>query len=208
MRRRTRLFAALGAAGVVALCLGVIGVAAATGVRGSAVAVVDADTVVPPDLTWTWVQHCELSSGVEMGESMGWFSTSDDGELVVEYGTMDDEGHLDIDEGLTAIIAGCVDTRTVASESRMRPASTAERLEIYDWAVKWQQPCLASRGMDVQLAQPADFVDPNTVPWYLVDQYVWTGPQELADIDFDVLLEARLACPPMPPFLAAQGVGW
>ena len=47
----------------------------------------------------------------------------------------------------------------------MRPASTAERLEIYDWAVKWQQPCLASRGMEVQLA-------PLAGPDGEVDRYI------------------------------------
>lgn len=208
MRRRPRLLAALGAGSVVVVCAVVMGVSiAVASPRGAAGS--DGDARIPGDLVWTWVQHCELTTGVELGSNLGWFSTEEDGELVVEYGTMDDEGEMTVDEEITAVVGACITTRQIDLDGEyVRNATTAERIEIYDWAVRWQKPCLAAHGMDVQLGSPRDFLDETVVPWYLLNQYVWTGTDGLADIDFDALLEARLACPPIPAHLAAQGIGW
>src|SRR5690348_4976192 len=110
MRRRPRLLAALGAGSVVVACAVVMGVAiAVASPRGAAA--IDEDTRVPQDLAWTWVQHCELNSGVQLGSNLGWFSTEEDGELVVEYGTMNDEGEMLVDEEVTAVVGACIRTR-------------------------------------------------------------------------------------------------
>jgi len=60
----------------------------------------------------------------------------------------------------------------------------------------------------VPVVPPRDFLDETVVPWYLLQQYLWSEQVDLATVDFDQVIEARLACPPMPPFLADQGVGW
>jgi len=210
MRRRPHLLALLGAGAVVGVCVSVLGFAVATASPHATAVEVDGTTPVPEDMAWTWAQYCEQNSEVELGTAMAWISTDADGRLDVEYGTMDDEGTLIVDQHLTEVIGACVEQRAVLvdPDRTVRPATTAERLAIYDWAVRWQQPCLAAHGMDVGVQPPRDFVDETIVPWYLIDHYIWTGSDGLAGIDFDALLEARLACPPIPAYLVAQGVGW
>ncbi len=211
MRRRPRLTAAIAAGAVVGICASVLGFAVVTASPSEATAVdVDGTTPVPEDMAWTWLQFCEQNADVELGSAMAWISTDADGALDVQYGTMDDEGTLDIDTELTEVIGSCTEQRKVLvdPDRPSRLATTAERLAIYDWAVRWQQPCLAAHGYEVGIQPPSAFVDETTVPWYLIDQYIWTGTDGLAGLDFDALLAARLACPPVPARLAAQGVGW
>jgi hypothetical protein len=79
---------------------------------------------------------------------------------------------------------------------------------LYEWSLAWQQPCLAARGIETEVPPLRDFLDEQTIPWYLLQQYIWDDPERPATEDFDALLAARLACPPMPDSLEASGVGW
>jgi len=209
MRRRTRLLAALGAAGVVAVCLSVVAVAVFAAQPADHDVTVDEDTLLPDDLMWPWVTHCQGLTGVDTSALTGWFSLDEDGVIDVEYGTLDDDDELIVDERVSAVMRACVQQRSME-----RPDATlsglvtpAQRLAIYAWAVDVQQPCLAARGIETRVPPMSDFVDTQTVPWYLLQQYYWANPEQPFAGDFDMLLAARLACPPTPPFLAAQGVG-
>jgi len=140
---------------------------------------------------------------------MTFASTDGQGVLTIELGSVDDEGTMDVDEQATAIVGACVASRNVEPDDGIyRPATKAERLTLHDWALRQQQPCLAARGIETEVAPIADFLAEDRIPWYLLEQYIWSGPNGIVDVDFDVLLEARLACPPMPAYLAEQGVGW
>jgi len=215
MRRRSHLFAALAAGGVVALCAALVGVAVAAASPRTALEV--PDDAIPQDLVWPWVNQCIEQADLGPIAGVSYFSVDAEGGMRVEIGefgtdgtpVLDDDGNQVIDQVASEVVGACVATRRIVpDDSVYRDASPAERMQLYDWSVRQQQPCLASRGIEVEVQPLRDYLDPRTVPWYLLSQYVWTDPAGIVDDDFDVLLEARLACPPMPPYLAAQGVGW
>ena len=208
MRRRTSLaVAALAACGVVALCVGaVLGASAFADPRGGAASA--NLTRMPSDLVWRWILHCIQTPGVDRSVIALDYSVGAGGELAVEFGWSDELGHLTVDPRTAAATKGCVEERTVDTATLVtRMPTAAERLVLYTWAVEHQRPCLAARGMNVRVASPGDFLDAHEAPWYLLDGYAASQADRGLGVDFDTLLEARLACPPMPPFLAQQGVG-
>lgn len=207
MRRRPALLAALGAGGIVALCVLFVGVTIATAAPREQEVTLE-DRAIPQDLLWPWVQHCEAQVDVETGTVMGWASTDENGHLEVQYGTMDDKGALTVDEATTARVSECLGSRRLEPNAVFLGLATeAERLLLYDWALTRQQPCLAERGISVELPPPADFLDQDNISWYLLNQYLWSDPTDMAALDFDELLDARLACPPVPPYLVERGLG-
>lgn len=207
MRRRSQLVAALAAGGIVAVCAVVPGVAmAAASPRADAAPIEDAR--IPDDMVWPWVSQCIEQVGLGPNYGTTSFTVDPDGVMTAEFGTWDDEGVVIPDEAATAAVGPCISSRkTVPMDDSWHQATLAERVAIYDWTVREQQPCLAVRGIDVRLPPFEEFLRQDSVPWYLLQQYMWTTSGGLVD-DFDVLLEARLACPPVPAYLAARGVGW
>jgi len=209
MRRRTSLAAAaLAAGGVVALCVGAV-LGAAVGVDPR-VGTASADlSRMPSDLVWRWILHCTQTPGVDPSVIALDYSVGTEGELVVEFGWSDELGHLTVDPRTAAATKECIEERSVDLATIVtRVPTQAERLVLYTWAVERQQPCLAERGMNVPVASPGDFLDQHAAPWYLLDGYAESQAARGLGLDFDTLLEARLACPPVPAYLAAQGVGW
>jgi hypothetical protein len=205
---RRRLLAALGAIGVVAICVTGVGIGVA-GAAPHAEAIPIEEAEIPDDLTWEWVVHCGREVGFDFyGSNVGAeYGTDGAGTLEVLIGSYDTDGRTTYDYELSAAINACVGTRRVAEVSTLwREATPADRMAIYGWAVDRQQPCLAARGIDTRLPPLTDFLDEQTEPWYLLLQYIWDDPENPV-VDFDTLLAARLACPPTPPYLAAQGVG-
>jgi hypothetical protein len=208
VRRRISLAApALAAGGVVALCVGVI-LGASVGVDPR-VGAASADlSRMPSDLVWRWILHCVQNPGVDRSVVALDYTVGTEGELAVEFGWSDELGHVTVDPRTAAATKQCIEERSVDPTTIVSRAPTqAERLTLYSWAVERQQPCLAARGMNVWVASPEDFLDEHVAPWYLLDRYVASQAERGLGVDFDTLLEARLACPPMPAYLAAQGVG-
>lgn len=207
MRRRSHLVAALAAGGVVALCVGVPGVAMAmASPRSSPVPIEQA--AIPEDMVWSWVSQCVEQAGLGPNFGTTSFSVNADGVMTAEFGTWDDEGNVIPDDAATALVSGCIGSRTmIPMNDTWRQTTLAERLAIYDWTIREQHPCLAVRGIEVRVPPLQEFLREDAVPWYLLQQYMWSASGGLVD-DFDVLLEARLACPPVPASLAARGVGW
>jgi hypothetical protein len=208
MRRRPHFLAALGAGGVVVLSVAVVGFAvAAVSPRSAPIPVEEAP--IPEDMVWPWISHCIGQTGIDYNRySTTYFSVDGEGTLDIEFGTVDQEGAVTTDEEVTALVGGCVESRRLETEfnrSRRMPTD-AERLQIYDWAVRLQEPCLAAHRFPATPHPLADYMNHDLMPWYLLQERIWTDTGGLVD-DFDVLLEARLACPPLPAFLAAQGVG-
>lgn len=191
--------AVLGA--VAAVAAGTLAAVVTVGAQPDARAVA-ADAVIPADLTWAWVSSCvPWPNTVNFGLTA--FSIDEDGRATLELGFADDEGEITVDPERTAEANACVQARRVDPAVGTRPATEAERALIYDWTIRWQAPCLASRGFEVGPAQRRDFLDAHQVAWFLLDRY-----SENRQIPFGTLLEARLACAPMPPYLSADGVGW
>lgn len=210
MRRRTSfVVAALAASGVVAICIGAVAVAVAVTNADQSERSASADTSrIPSDLVWRWVVHCMQRSDEASSSSPMSYSVDDDGELSVTFGWADDQGHVTVDPRMAAVTEACIDEKTVEPASSVtRSPTQAERLVLYDWTLERQQPCLAERGMNAPVAPRSDFLDEQNAPWYLLDVYVSSQRQRGIGIDFDTLLKARLACPPIPASLAAQGVG-
>ena len=203
-----RLLAALGAFGVVAICVTGVGIGIAGAAPHSEPILIE-EATIPDDLTWEWILHCGRQVGFDFDDSRlaTQYGTDGAGHLEVLMGSFDEDGTMTPDYELSAAINECVGTRRVGEVStRWREASSADRLALYGWAVDRQQPCLAARGIDTRLPPLGDFLDEQTVPWYLLQQYIWADPENPVE-DFDTLLAARLACPPRPGYLAAQGVG-
>lgn len=206
--RRSQLVAALAATGIVALCLATIGGAVASaGARGQVERPDEAR--LPVDLVWTWLNTCQITAIGEHASATGYstMTTDADGLITVQYGTVDERGAFILDEGRSAAVNTCLATRLVepgspsyGSVSSGHP-SDAQGLALYDWAVRYQQPCLASRGITTTVPPLEQFIDEDSVPWYLLDQYIWSSDRGRVDLDFDALLEARLACPPSPTYL-------
>jgi len=162
----------------------------------------DLDSVVPADLTWAWVTNC-IDVYDTSGLGVTSFSIDEDGTATVGLGYLEEDGEFRDALDRTAEANACIGARRIDPGRSVRPPTQAERATIYDWAVRWQLPCLASRGFDVRVAPRAEFLDPSTSPWFLLDAYAGDS-----HISFDTLLEARLACPPVPPYLSAEGVLW
>jgi hypothetical protein len=201
-----RLLAALGAVGVVAICMTGVGIAVAgTAPRADPIPIEEA--IIPDDLVWEWIMHCGRQTGSGSDDLATQYTIYPEGRLDVLVGSFTDDGTMVPDYELSAAINECVGTRRVAESSAMwREASRAERLALYGWALDRQQPCLAARGIDTRLPPLGDFLDEQSVPWYLLQQYIWRDPENPVE-DFDAILAARLACPPRPAYLAARGVG-
>ena len=158
--------------------------------------------MIPADLTWAWVSNCvPWPNTVNFGLTA--FSIDGDGTATVELGFADEAGEITVDVERTAEANACVQARRVDPAAATRSATAGERALIYDWTIRWQAPCLASRGFEVGPALRRDFLDSHQVAWFLLDRY-----SDNRLIPFETLLEARLACSPMPPFLTAEGVGW
>jgi len=208
MRRRTPFaLAALAAGAVVALCVGAVGVSLANSDPGESPGSAETSRI-PTDLVWRWVVHCmqphgETSSAVPLSYSLG-----ADGALSVEFGWVDDHGHATVDPRMAAATKECIEEKKVEASPVGRSPTQAERLVLYDWTLERQQPCLAERGMYALIPPRADFLDEQTAPWYLLNEYSSSQQARGIGLDFDTLLRARLACPPIPAYLAAQGVGW
>lgn len=199
MRRRMPVVAVLGAFG--ALAAGTLAVIVAASAQPSPRAV-DPDAVIPADLTWAWVSSCvPWPNTVNFGLTA--FSVDEEGTATLELGFADEAGEITVDPERTAAANACVQARRVDPGVATRSATEGERALIYDWTLRWQAPCLAVRGFDVRPALRRDFLDAHQVTWFLLDRY---SGNDL--IPFDTLLEARLSCSPMPPFLSAEGVGW
>jgi len=217
MRRRPHLLAAVCAGGVVALCVATVGVGVAVAADAAHGPAADAaDALIPPDLTWAWVSICEAraTEGLEPFISYSMSTAIDEeGRLSVDYSTFDDEGNVLPDATRSAAVNECLSARRVDPDQGQYgvvtyPGATpAQRLGLYDWAVHQQQPCLAAHGIDTVVPPLEEFLDDQYIPWYLLDQYIWASDRGPVDVDFDELLATRLACPPVPAFLAVQGVG-
>jgi hypothetical protein len=199
MRRRMPVVAVLGA--FAALAAGTLAAIVAVSPQPEPRAV-DEDPMIPADLTWAWISDCvPWPNTVNFGVTA--FSIDDEGVATLELGFADEAGEITVDPERTAAANACVQARRVDPAIGTRPATEAERALIYDWTVRWQGPCLASRGFDVRPALRRDFLDAHQVAWFLLDRY-----SDNSFIPFDTMLEARLACSPMPPYLTADGVGW
>lgn len=185
------------AAGIVALAVGSVAVAL-LGVRPSPQPV-DLDAPVPQDLVWTWINSCVYPDGGFEGGTLIGLSFDEDSVPTVEVGEIAADGERTIDAERSAAANSCLSARSVGM-SRSREARPVERAQLYDWARRWQAPCLAVRGFDVTVPPRSDFFDLDDEPWYLLNTL------DQRSLDFDTLLEVRLACPPMPAFLERQVV--
>lgn len=209
MRRSERWTAVAGAVLIVAASAAAL---AALTVHGAATRdVVAADDRVPEDLFWPWVLSCQGGATTPIVNVT--YDPQGAVDLTVAvldpdapYGTplLDERGDAIVDEEASRAIEECLSTRRLEVPARYRPASPAERLLIYDWAVRWQAPCLDARGFVVDVPPVDGFVGPDQVPWFLLSNRDWFAEE----YDFDAVLAARHACEPVPPFLAADGVGW
>ncbi len=157
---------------------------------------------IPADFTWAWVTNC-IDVYDTSGLGVTSFTIADDGTATVGLGYPEEDGEFRDAPDRTEEANACIAARRIDPGTHPRIATQAERAAIYDWAVRWQRPCLAARGFDVHVAPRSDFLDPGSSPWFLLDAYAGNS-----FIPFDTLLEARLACPPLPPYLSATGVLW
>ena len=158
--------------------------------------------VIPADMTWAWVTNC-IDVYDTSGLGLTSFTIDADGTATVGLGYPEEGGGFRDAPDRTAEANACIGARRIEPTRAARPATQAERAVIYDWAVRWQLPCLTSRGFDVHVAPRREFLDAETSPWFLLDAYAGDS-----FIPFDTLLEARLSCPPLPPYLSAEGVIW
>jgi hypothetical protein len=129
------------------------------------------------------------------GEIYGTSINTDAGGVMrVEIGIIDPEdGTMTVNPEYTAVINDCLDDRTVDVARDVFASSPMDRLQMYRWAHDWQGPCLRHLGWSVPPASFDAFMDDDNAPWYL-----WRGDEPQ---DFEELLAARLACPPVPPFM-------
>jgi len=170
------------------------------------------DDRVPEDLFWPWMYSCSV------GTSLPLLNVSYDTEGRVDvsvgvldpdapYGTplADENGDYVVDEGASRAVEECLSAhRFDIPPGSYREATAAERLLIYDWTVRWQAPCLEARDFGGPIPPFENFLDPHQAPWHLISNRDWFSEE----FDFDAALAARHACEPLPPFLAADGVGW
>jgi hypothetical protein len=170
------------------------------------------DDRVPDDLFWPWMLSCSV------GTSLPLLNVSYDADGLVDvdvgaldpdapYGTplADENGDYVVNERASLAVEECLSAhRFDVSSGSYREATEAERLLLYDWTVRWQAPCLEARDLGAPIPSFEDFLDPHQAPWHLISNRDWFSEE----FDFDAALAARHACEPLPPFLAADGVGW
>lgn len=196
----------------------VVALAVATGVglashAPAEVAPARADDRVPEDMLWPWVNSC----GAGPSAPVVGITVDADGAIDLSigvqdpeapYGTplMDENDRPVVDEAASQEIEECLSAHRVGERpSNYRQATPAERIMLHDWTARWQAPCLRGHGYDFDIPDLAHFVNPHEVGWFLMATRNWS---EEEDLDFERVLDARLACEPVPPFLAAEGVYW
>lgn len=213
MRRSERITTMLTALqlGVVGLCALVMTVVLAVhGARAPTPAESD-PTLVPEDLLWPLLLSC---GGGEITPILN-LAADDEGRLEFDIGELDEQlgdgsllldgnGRPVIDEVQSRRMRDCTSRYRVELRRDFRAATDAERLVIYDWTIDWQAPCLEARGYEVTVLPFNFFIDRDNAAWFLLANRDWTQER----YDFDDVLAARQACPPVPPYLAADGVGW
>jgi hypothetical protein len=172
-----------------------------------------ADDRVPEDLFWPWVASC----GVDIRRPLVNVGYDGDGLVDISVGMLDPDAPYGtpltdendsavVDEAASQAINSCLSAHRLAPSSRTyREATDADRLLLYDWTAGWQAPCLRGHGYDFDIPGVEQFFHPHEVWWFLLSTYDWT---EDDDLDFEQMLDARLNCDPVPPFLAADGVYW
>lgn len=210
MRRSERITMVRGLVLVGVVIVAVSGALVAHAPRGTAP---QAHDRVPEDLFWPWAASC----GAGIRSPLISFGSDADGRVEVEVGTLDPDapygtplldetGRPVVDEAASQQVGECLSAHRAAERPRSyRQSTAAERLLLYDWTARWQAPCLRGHGYDFDIPDVTRFQNPHEVWWFLLSTEDWTDSDEF---DFESLLEARLACEPMPPFLAAEGVAW
>jgi hypothetical protein len=124
------------------------------------------------------------------------------------YGTplTDENGNAVVDDAASQAINSCLSAHRLAPAPRTyREGTAAERLLLYEWTARWQAPCLRAHGYEFDSPGVEHFLHPHEVWWFLLSTYDWIDDD---DLDFEQMLDARLSCDPVPPFLAAEGVYW
>lgn len=199
-------------------------IAAASVVAGTGVVLVaqaatpaDASTsdradVIPTDIVGHLIGECQqLIPEAERGTSIIYgFQVGPDGVGVSEVGTIgsinDDGSVTDFipDPAMTATLNECFAAQgPIEVRNDWRPPTPAEQLLIYDWAHRWEGPCLAARGFEFTLPPYSSFVgDENNFPSYLLGAINPYG-----ELEFSTIRATRDACAPIPPFLREAGVG-
>lgn len=211
MRHSERMRAVAGAVVVAAVALAV-----AVGLAGHAphaVTPASADDRVPEDLFWPWVASC----GVDIRRPLVSMGYNEDGVVDISVGMLDpdapygtpltdENGNAVVDDAASQAINSCLSAHRLAPAPRTyREGTSAERLLLYEWTARWQAPCLRAHGYEFDIPDVERFLHPHEVWWFLLSTHDWIDDD---DLDFEQMLDARLSCDPVPPFLAAEGVYW
>lgn len=190
------VLAAVGMSAAIAVCATAVGVVVSRVAPPAPPRVQAVDDTIPRDLAYTWAIGC-IPPGLPLSSATS-FLLSDSGTLTAEVVIVTDQG-VTVQPEATATTNACLRGRVLGPDQARRGAKPAERSLIYSWARDWEVPCLAAHGAEVTLPPRSAFFG-NATAWNLLDQR--------PDLGIDTLLAARRACPPLPPFLAAEGVGW
>ncbi len=170
----------------------------------------DDQRVVPTDVIGFLVQKCV--ERVPDGGDAFLYETriAPDGVMTAKLGTPEmihDDGSItdfipDVDA--TSTVNACLAEERVEPRREWRAPTAGERLLVYDWMHRWELPCLAARDLEFVPPPFTAFVgDGDSFPSYVLSQIDPRGGPEV-----DAVLDARMACAPMPPFLRDNGVGW
>lgn len=196
----------------------VVATAIATGLvlaghTSSRAAPASADDRVPEDLFWPWVASC----GVDIRRPLVSMGYNEDGVVDLSVGMLDpdapygtpltdENGNAVVDDAASQAINSCLSAHRLAPAPRTyREGTSAERLLLYEWTARWQAPCLRAHGYEFDIPDVEHFLHPHEVWWFLLSTHDWIDDD---DLDFEQMLDARLSCDPVPPFLAAEGVYW
>lgn len=211
MRHSERMRTVAGAVVVAAVAIAVaVGLAGHTSSRA---APASADDRVPEDLFWPWVASC----GVDIRKPVVSVGYNEDGVVDLSVGMLDpdapygtpltdENGNAVVDDAASQAINSCLSAHRLAPAPRTyREGTAAERLLLYEWTARWQAPCLRAHGYEFDIPGVEHFLHPHEVWWFLLSTYDWIDDD---DLDFEQMLDARLSCDPVPPFLAAEGVYW
>ena len=165
---------------------------------------------VPQDLLWPLILSCNAGS---IGPIVN-LSYDQAGRIDISVGIFDDraagsiimvDDRPAVDEAASARLRECLSSYRLETRAADVRATSAERLLIYDWTMRWEAPCLSGHGFPSRVPDVSAFIDTHQAPWYLLTA---TREWQAGEFDVDRLLAARRACAPVPPFLAAKGVGW
>lgn len=192
-----RLGTILGALAAFAICATATGIVVAGALASPPREATSVDDTIPFDLGYAWAISC-LPDGVRLSAATS-FLIGANGALTAEVVVVTEQG-VTIDTAATEATNDCLAAAKLGPDERRRGAKYAERSVIYDWARQWEVPCLSAHGVEVALPERSAFFGDGPTQWNLLDQRL--------DLDFGTLLAARRACPPLPPFLADDGVGW